>query len=219
MNYLDASEYVLFGLEATVPEACVTAASSLIDAHCRRKTLAVAQYTERLRIANGRNSARLSYMPLVNAGDANSAIMSMRARYAVPRRGESLPAFGLSSIGGCESEFAADAALAFGLPGAWTDMDSSTTDVCAETGEITLPLNALGLGFNEIEITYTAGSEPVPNPVKFACAQIVRNMQATPALNVRSGSIDRMHLEYFSDTLMDASVRSLLAPYVAQKVA
>jgi hypothetical protein len=36
---------------------------------------------------------------------------------------------------------------------------------------------------------------------------------------VRAGSIDRMHLDYFSDSLLDSTVRELLAPYVAQKVA
>jgi hypothetical protein len=46
----------------------------------------------------------------------------------------------------------------------------------------------------------------------------VRNAQATPALNVRAGNLDRMHLEYFADTLIDQNVRALLAPYVAQKV-
>ena len=51
----------------------------------------------------------------------------------------------------------------------------------------------------------------IPDAVKFACAQIVRNAQATPALNVRSESIDRLRLDYFSDTLLDSSVQSLLA--------
>jgi hypothetical protein len=37
-------------------------------------------------------------------------------------------------------------------------------------------------------------------------------------LNVRAGTLDRMHLEYFSDSLLDQSVRGLLAPFVAQKV-
>ncbi len=219
MNYLDSSEYGSYGLEATVPEVCVAAASSLIDAHCRRKTLSVEQYTERLRLTPGRNAARLSYGPLCAAGEAQSAIVSVRARYSLPRRGEGLPASGISCIRGCDSQFAADVALAFGLPGSWTDLDPAAIDVCEATGEITLPINALGLGFNEVEVTYTAGTNPVADAVKFACAQIVRNMQATPALNVRSGSLDRMHLEYFTDTLIDSTVRSLLAPYVAQKVA
>ena len=54
--------------------------------------------------------------------------------------------------------------------------------------------------------------------MKFACAQIVRNAQATPALNVRSGKLNSMQLDYFSDSLVDQTVRTLLAPYVAQKV-
>ncbi len=219
MNYLDSSEYGSYGLDATVPEVCVAAASSLIDAHCRRKTLASAQYTERLRIARGCNTVRLTYVPLCVADDKQSPIASARARYAMPRRGESLPVFGVGYAAGCDPEFVSDIALAFGLPGAWTEIDPKSIDICPQTGEITIPTNALGLGFNEVEVTYAAGANPVPDAVKFACAQIVRNMQATPALNVRSGSLDRMHLEYFADTLIDSSVRSLLAPYVAQKVA
>jgi len=56
------------------------------------------------------------------------------------------------------------------------------------------------------------------SPVKAACAQIVRNAQSTPALNVRRGRLDRMYMDYFSDSLLDDTVRELLAPYVAQKV-
>jgi hypothetical protein len=219
MNYLSSSEYETYGLETAVPEVWVAAASALIEAHCRRKTLASAQYTERLRVAHGRNTVRLTYVPLAASDPATTPIVSARARYAVPRRGEMLPALGIGYGGGCDTEFASDVALAFGLPGAWTDIDPATVEFCAETGEITLPINALGLGFNEIEVTYSAGLDPIPDAVKFACAQIVRNAQATPALNVRSGTLDRMHLEYFADTLIDSAVRSLLAPYVAQKVA
>jgi hypothetical protein len=219
MNYLSSSEYGAYGLEATTAEAWVTAASALMDSHCRRKTLGTAQYTERLRVSHGRNTIRLTYLPLVPSDPSTSAVVSARARYAMPRRGESLPALGLGASVFADPEFTADVALAFGLPGQWTALDPSSLDCCSETGEVSFPLNALGLGFNEIEITYTAGFDPAPDSVKFACAQIVRNAQATPALNVRSGSIDRMTLEYFSDSLMDASVRAMLAPYVAQKVA
>jgi hypothetical protein len=54
--------------------------------------------------------------------------------------------------------------------------------------------------------------------VKVACAQLVKNAQAMPALNVRKGFLDRMRLEYFAEALLDQSVRALLAPHVAQKV-
>jgi len=62
MIYLSPSEYELYGLEATTPAAFVAAASTLIDAHCRRATLAVAQYEERLRLAADRNKVRLTYI-------------------------------------------------------------------------------------------------------------------------------------------------------------
>ena len=207
MNYLDPSEYVAYGLEATTAAAWVTAASAIVDAHCRRATLEIAQYTERLRVAVGRNAVRLTYLPLAVVAPATSPIVSARARYAAPRRGE-IPG----------EDMAWEAAAAFGLPGSWTDLNAVDIDIALETGEINLPLNVLGWGYSEIEIVYTAGVDPVPEAVKVACAQLVKNAQATPALNVKKGNLDRMRLEYFADALLDASVRALLAPYVAQKV-
>jgi hypothetical protein len=50
-----------------------------------------------------------------------------------------------------------------------------------------------------------------------ACAQIVKNAQATPGLNVKSSQIDRMRLEYFGDRLVDETVQILLEPYVSRK--
>jgi hypothetical protein len=52
-----------------------------------------------------------------------------------------------------------------------------------------------------------------------ACAQLVKNAQATPALNVKKNvAPDGMQFWYFSDSLVDDMVRELLAPFVAQKV-
>ena len=207
MNYLSPTEYESYGLEATTPAAWVVAASALIDAHCRRATLAVAQYTERLRMISGRNTLRLTYLPLSTVAPATSPIVSARGRYAVPRRGE-WPYEEMSSV----------IAWAFGLPGLWNDLNPGDLDLFADTGEVSLPVNALGLAFSEIEVVYTAGFATLPDPVKVACAQIVRNAQATPALNVRRGRLDRMYLDYFSNSLLDETVQEMLAPYVAQKV-
>lgn len=207
MNYLSPSEYELYGLEATTPLAFVTAASTLIDAHCRRPTLSVVQYDERLRILPDRNTVRLTYVPLAIVPPAITPIVSARGRYASPRRGD----WPLDDL-------RLDIALTFGLPSIWTGMDPIAIDFYPGTGELTLPVNILGLEFSEVEIVYTSGLDPIPDPVKFACAQIVRNAQATPALNVRSGSLDRMRMDYFSDSLIDQTVQSMLAPYVAQKV-
>lgn len=207
MIYLAPSEYEYYGLDATTPAAVVAAASSLIDAHCRRATLAVNQYEERLRIAADRNTVRLSYIPLAIVATAVTPIVSAQGRYTIPRRGD-WPF----------DDLRLDAALTFGLPGIWTAIDPAAIDFFANTGELTLPLNIVGLWFSEVDIVYTAGMAVISDPVKFACAQIVRNAQATPALNVSVGKIDTMSMNYFSDSLIDQTVQAMLAPYVAQKV-
>src|SRR5579863_1145446 len=207
MIYLAPSEYKLYGLDATTPVALVAAASSLIDAHCRRATLGVAQYEERLRLAADRNTVRLTYIPLAVVPPAVTPIVSAQGRYTIPRRGD-WPF----------DDLRLDAALMFGLPGIWTGINAAAIDFDPTTGELTLPLNIVGLWFSEVDVVYTAGLSVIPDPVKFACAQIVRNAQSTPALNVRTGRVDVMTMDYFSDSLLDQGVVSMLAPYVAQKV-
>ena len=135
MNYLSPSEFESYGLEATTPAAWVTAASTVIDAYCRRATLAVAQYEERLRITAGRNTVRVTYVPLTTVAPATTAIVSAQGRYAIPRRGE-WPFDDLSS----------DVALMFGLPGTWNAVDPAGIDVYADTGELTLAGERGGTG-------------------------------------------------------------------------
>ena len=206
MTYLQSSDYEPFGLPADTSAGLVAAISALIDAHCRRKSIAPKDYRERLRIVPDSSTSRVTYLPLVPIAPATSAVLSMKGRYGPVRRGES-------------NDLLADVATAFGLPGDWTDLDVSSIDFDAATGELTLPRHPLGLGYNQIEVLYTAGHDPIPDAVKLACAQLVLNAQATPALNVRSGALDRMHIDYFGDSLISADVRTLLAPFVAQKVA
>lgn len=206
MNYLDTTEYTMYGLDAATDPSWVTSASAIMDAHCRRPTLGVNQYEERLKLPPELNTVRLSYLPLVTVAPATTPIVSLQGRYAIPRRGE-WP----------YSEMSLEFALVFSLPGSWAAIDPATTDIWADGGELTFPVNALGLFFNEIDVVYNAGLATVPVSVKVACAQIVKNAQATPALNVKSGRVDRMRLEYFQGTLVDDTVRSLLAPFVAQK--
>jgi len=207
MNYLSPSEYESYGLEATTLAAWVTAASAVIDAHCRRTTLAVTQYEERVRVQAGRNTVRLSYLPLAALAPATSPIVSAQGRYTLPRRGE-WPYDDLS----------VDVSLLFGLPGTWNAIDTTGIDINANVGELMLPLNPLGLWFSELDVVYTAGLAVLPDTVKVACAQIVRNAQVTPGLNVSAGNLDRMHLQYFADSLVDDTTRSMLAAYVSEKV-
>jgi hypothetical protein len=206
MNYLDATEYLTYGLEAATDPSWVTAASAIIDAHCRRATLGVNQYEERLKLAPEMNTVRLSYLPLATVAPATTPIVSLQGRYGIPRRGEWPFA-----------ELSMEFAVVFALPGSWTSIDPASVDIWADTGELTFPVNVLGLSFNEVDVVYKAGLATIPAPVKVACAQIVKNAQITPALNVKSGKIDRMRLDYFGDTLVDHTVQSLLEAFVARK--
>ena len=206
MGYLQATEYESFGLACDTTDDWVTAASALMDAHCRRASLNPMQYVERLRLADGAQCARLSYLPLIAVAPATSPLLSIRARYGRPRRGEMVYAI------------QAEIAWAFGLPGTWSVLDCAAIDWLGDTGELVFPQNIFGMPYNEVEVTYTAGLAIVPDAVKSACAMIVRNAQATPALNVKSTRLDTMQMEYFSNSLLDDGVKLLLRPYVANRL-
>lgn len=204
--YLQPTQYQTFGLDAGVTGDWITAASSMIDSYCRRPSLNPTQYTERLRLVAGSQTVRLSYLPLVPIAPATLPFVSIQARYGRPRRGQA------------EYPLQQEIAWAFSLPGAWTAVDPATVDFVAETGEVVFPLNIFGLPYNEVEVTYTAGLNSLPDAVMVACAQIVKNAQATPGLNVKSSKVDTLQLQYFSGSLIDPVVQALLKPWVAVRM-
>ena len=204
--YLQPTEYQTYGLASDVTDDWITAASSLIDGHCRRTSLNPTQYSERLRIVDGSQTVRLSHLPLAPIAPAALPFVSIQARYARPRRGQI--AYPLQE----------EVLWAFSLPGSWTTVDAATVDFVADTGELTFPLNLLGLPYNEVQVTYTAGLTAIPNAVKCACAQIVKNAQATPGLNVKSSKVDTLQLQYFAGSLVDATVQALLKPWVSVRM-
>lgn len=205
MLYLQPSEYEQYGLEATTSEAMVRSASALIDSLCRRPSLAVTQFTERVSIRPGTARVRVSYLPLCAAEGASSPLVSIRVRYGAADR------FVGNTLG-------VDVARAFGLTGSWVNIDLSQAEFVAGTGEIDLPLQILGLDYIEAEITYTAGFATIPENVKSACAQLVRNAEATPALNIRRTTVDKMQMEYFRDSVVDTTVREFLKNYVCSRL-
>jgi hypothetical protein len=206
MDYLATTDYQTYGLDPATDPSWVTAASAIIDSHCRRVTLGINQYEERLKLPPELNTVRLAYLPLVTVAPNPTPIVSLQGRYGIPRRGEwPFP------------ELSLEFALVFALPGMWTEIDPTTIDIWTDAGELTFPVNALGLFFNEVDVVYNAGWNPIPTPVQVACAQIIKNAQATPALNVQSGQVDQMRLQYFGPSLVDDMVKSLLAPYVSLK--
>ena len=196
MGYLLPAEYAAYGLTAETPDAWVNAASAMMEAHCRRASLLASSYVEPLRVGHHTQAVRLSYTPLVS-------VDAVRARFG-RRVGESLLGYAVEA--------------AFCAPGTWTAIDVSTLDVDAGVGEVRLPWNVLGIPYGEVEVTYTAGAAAATTQLKVACAQIVKNAQATPGLNVRSSKVDTLQMDYFSDSLIDSQVRALLLPYVAERM-
>jgi len=206
MAYLLPADYPNYGLPAGTTADWITAATALINSYCRRPDLNVIQYIERLRVTAGAQTVLLSYLPLAPPGTATTPIVSIEGRYARPRRGEIL------------NEQMSEIAWAFSLPGQWASIDPTTVDFDPANGEQTLPYNVLGLPYNEVRVTYTAGLETIGDDVKSACAQIVRNAQATPALNASMSKIDTMQVKYFSSSLIDETVQGWLNPYVANRL-
>jgi hypothetical protein len=206
MAYLEPADYPNYGLPAGTTADWITAATALINSYCRRPDLNVIQYIERLRVIAGSQTVRLSYLPLAPLAPAAAPIVAIEGRYARPRRGEILhqPFF--------------EIVWAFALPGQWAAIDPSLVDFDPNTGELTLPWNVLGLPYNEVQVTYTAGLAAIGDDVKSACAQIVRNAQATPALNASMSKIDTMQIKYFSSSLIDETVQAWLNPYVANRL-
>src|SRR5579872_1843105 len=88
MNYLAASDYATYGLDPTTDASWVIAASAMIDSHCRRTSVGLTQYEERLKLPPELNTVRLSYLPLVTVAPLPTAIVTLQGRYGIPRRGE-----------------------------------------------------------------------------------------------------------------------------------
>ena len=208
MGYLQPTEYVSYGLAPDTTDDWITVASALMETYCRRMSLAVTQYTERVRLSAGAQTVQLTYLPLVALAPATLPLLTVQARYTQPRRGERAYEyqFELQELWG-----------AFSLPGSWITVDPTTVDWMPD-GNLLFPVSLLGLPFNEVMVTYTAGLSVIPDAVKSACALIVKNAQSTSGMNVKSSRIDMMQIQYFSDHLVDNTVKTLLRPWVANRM-
>jgi hypothetical protein len=202
MGYLLPAEYAAYGLTTETADAWVTTASAMMEAYCRRPTLLAASYTERMHVPLRAQTVRLSYGPLIS-------VDAVKAQYVRPERDR-------EEWG--ELALASAFSAAFALPGQWVTVDPATLDVSLPTAEFRFAWNLMGMRYGEAEVTYTAGLATIPDAVKVACAQIVRNAQATPGLNVKSSRMDTLETQYFSDSLIDSQVQALLRPYVAERL-
>jgi hypothetical protein len=204
MGYLQPMQYESYGLAPDTTDDWITVASALINSYCRRESLAVTQYTERIRLTRGAQTAQLTYLPLAAAEPATLPFVTVQARYTQPRRGEI----------GNEMQVLWNA---FSLPGSWITIDPTTVDWTPD-GSLTLPWSLMGLPYNEIAVTYTAGLSVLPDAVLSACALIVKNAQSTSGMNVKSSKVDMLQVQYFSDQMVDSTVKTLLRPWVANRL-
>jgi hypothetical protein len=118
-----------------------------------------------------------------------------------------------------QNELAAEVATVFATQNTWIAISLDSLDLDAHSGEIILCSGLLAPALRDMELTYTAGYTEIPHAVKQACAKLVKNALATPALNVSKQKIDTMYMQYFADSLVDSDVQRLLAPFVAQRLA
>lgn len=207
MGYLQSSEYINYGLAPDTTDDWITVASALIETYCRRSSLAVTQYVERLRLTSRAQTAQLTYLPLVAVQPSASPLITTQARFSQPRRGDMTATYyDLQDIW-----------TTFNLPDSWITLDSLTIDWTPD-GSLTFPRSFLGLSFNEVAVTYTAGLLTIPDAVKSACALIVKNAQSTSGLNIKSSRADTLQMQYFSDQLVDSTVKTLLRPWVANRL-
>jgi hypothetical protein len=204
MGYLQPMQYESYGLAPDTTDDWITVASALMNSYCRRESLAVTQYTERIRLTRGSQTAQLTYLPLTAVSPATLPFVTVQARYTKPRRGEIANEMQVLW-------------KAFSLPGSWITIDPTTVDWSPDGG-VTLPWSLMGLPYNEIEVTYTAGLSVLPDAVMSACALIVKNAQSTSGMNVKSSKVDMLQVQYFSDQMVDSTVKTLLRPWVANRL-
>jgi hypothetical protein len=150
MGYLLPAEYAEYGLPEGTTDDWVAMASALMESYCRRVSLMATEYVERMRLTAGSQAVRLSYLPLVAVAPATNALVCVNVRYATPRRGE------------LEDPMLSQVAWAFSVPGSWSALDPASVDVDCVTGNVTFPRTFLGLGYNEVEVKYTAGLVVLP---------------------------------------------------------
>lgn len=202
--YLTTAEFPTYGLADSTDPALIRVASELVDAFCQRASLLVTQYTERNRLLDGRPVTRVTYTPLAIASGQTAPFLNVRARHGLARGPHALTL--------------AEMLAPFGGPPEWVTLDSAQVDYQPVTGEVWLPAGLFGVPYTEVELTYTAGYDEVPQAAKLACAHMIRNVESHPAANVRLAQLDRLQLEYFAGSLLDEDVRRLLAPFVALRL-
>lgn len=169
--YLDQAEYQTYGIPGSTDPAVVWQACVLVDLFTKRMTsgtegtdgvvngLWSGSYTQLFRCRPDRNTVRLPYAPA-------TVIEAISGRYVGTRRGD------------YHQHLTLEQRLSTGGLGR-TEFVTIDKDLCVilPNNRLEFPVNPYtGLGYTELQVTYTAGYTVIPAPVKRAVAMIVKEM-------------------------------------------
>ena len=180
--------------------------ASVLFAHAGGATLELGMaILEERALPKDRSVTRLARWPVAR-------LLSGLGRYAYGRRD--------AQAAGEMAEYNLLAVVSsFGGPPLWIPFDVSQADVSIATSEVWVPAGALLAYYSEVRLRYLAGwsAAQLPLDVKQATANLVRAIidQGLSA-NVESYSAGDTKLARFSDTLLDADTKAMLAPYRAR---
>lgn len=161
---------------------------------------------EERNLPQDRSLARVGQWPI-------QRVVSGLGRYSYGRRSQ--------QVEGNYSEFNLLAILQqFGGPPAWVPFDVLQLGVNPMTGELWIPAGLLLAYYSDARIWYVAGwsQANLPQEIKVACANIIRNYIQTQGTPIQSGLFRRVaagntSIERVADAALDDETRSLLLPF------
>jgi len=179
---------------------------TVLFAHASGATLELGMaILEERALPKDRSVTRLARWPVV-------ALLSGLGRYAYGRRD--------AQAAGELAEYNLLAVVSsFGGPPLWIPFDVSQADVSVATSEVWVPAGALLAYYSEVRLRYLAGwsAAQLPLDVKQATANLVRViLDQGLSANVESYAAGDTKVQRFSDTLLDADTKAILAPYRAR---
>ncbi len=155
---------------------------------------------------------------ILNPQGKLSGIISASGRYTYPRQDSSFAFPDWNSIVNPLTLI-----TIYGGPAQWVAIDVSACDYDPRTGEVWVPSGISLVRYNEIDITYTSGFDPLnmPKVIKQCCAALVKNALArgggtTGLLNI---SVPRSAGYGFSPELIDPTIARMLTPFVTVRCA
>lgn len=186
-----------YGFCAT--EGQIRMAQGLIDTTCCRKSLHVAEYTERLNLLDDRNQAVLAVKPVVQ-------LVRCQGRYGYGRRDR-------RQLNTINYDYIAALAV-FGSPPSYVEIDINQIDVNALTGEMWLPTGFFLVSYSEIEVIYTAGYHNIPRRAIMALIEIINTMHSKGVSDRTQYSVGQVHRTFANEGFVSNTAKDLLTPFI-----